>query len=134
MVIAVPVRFRPAQQVESCVDWGVLAAEPDGEVRALDAVATGEDAMALLASKVAACVAREPDAAPSHKVVLFEVQGPRVLLPFHDDDAHALAACLGESVEVEERDDASLIVTKCAELAGSCVPAGLAVTATLVSR
>lgn len=142
MVIAVPVRFSSVASREAaaarsaCVDWSVLAAEPDAEVRALDAIVSADDAAAMIASKVAVCVAHEASAEASdeRKVVLFEVQGPRVLLPFHDDDAHALAACLGDSVEVRESDDASLVLTKCAELAGACVPAGLAVSATLLAN
>lgn len=147
MVIAVPVRLAASQ----CLDWGV---EPTDSLRGVDTGGRFESRDALhavhalrvpspmvqnITSNVVACAidgAGQDVSTASHteQVVLFEVEGPRMLLPFHDDDARAMAACLSEAVEIEQSGDSSFLLNKCAELAGVCLPSGLAVTATLVSR
>jgi hypothetical protein len=144
MVIAVPVRLAASQ----CLDWGV---EPTDSLRGVDTGVRFESRDALhalrvpspmvqnITSNVVACAidgAGQDVSTALHteQVVLFEVEGPRMLLPFHDDDARAMAACLSEAVEIEQSGDSSFLLNKCAELAGVCLPSGLAVTATLVSR
>jgi hypothetical protein len=76
------------------------------------------------------------------EVTIFQVSGPRYMLPFHDEEARSLAACLVDSPEVclvasPERaleavaGNPSLSLDElCATALAYCIPNGLSVTAT----
>lgn len=138
MVIAVPVRLASSNE---CVDWGVVSADAASVLELAEQTNQPERRPVLesavvedITQSAIACAADSRSQPGLEQVVLFEVEGPRMLLPFHDDDARAMAACLTEAVEIEQAGGSSFVINKCAQLAGICVPSGLAVTATLVSR
>jgi hypothetical protein len=110
MMVAVSRDVQPGCE---CFDWVVES--PDAAPEAKPAIARA---------------VRESCGVPDEDVVVFAITGPRGMLPFHEDDAQAIAACLVQSAAASQPEGASReALTLAAIAAQDCVPQGLTVQA-----